>query len=352
MTRYWLAGAAALALMTGAVFAQGMSSDTKTSTTTTSSSTAPAAGSYSSTQTQRSIDSNGDATDKSQTYQSGASGSNASSSSRTTSPDGTQQNTYHEERSSSPSGGSTITKKSSTTIDRWAVPGNAARVFPRGIPGMGWVIRPVARCGGFSRKTLNEGGFHDWHEIRPEGPDRRRIHWLHGFIGGLRQLGHADENHDDRADDDHQQAGNASNILDNDDHDATEPALRGCRPQHSSLCWAKVGIPRPFSAGAWTVRLSRGDAGAIMRTIESAHTQTRYSAVSMRLAAYLDEQSVAMHIVTDTGQTVTVVCPKDSIFAIQRHIEQIGRQCPEIATWRRPDSVRTRLGSRRTGDTR
>ena len=61
--------------------------------------------------------------------------------------------------------------------------------------------------------------------------------------------------------------------------------------------------------------------------------QTRYHATSMELAACLDERYVEMHIGTDTGQDIAVVCEKDSIFAIQRHIEQLGRECPEISTW-------------------
>jgi hypothetical protein len=66
----------------------------------------------------------------------------------------------------------------------------------------------------------------------------------------------------------------------------------------------------------------------------SADAAPRYRAVSMELAAYLDGRYVEMHITTDAGETVSVVCPRDSIFAIQRHIEQIGRDCPEIASWR------------------
>jgi len=54
----------------------------------------------------------------------------------------------------------------------------------------------------------------------------------------------------------------------------------------------------------------------------------------MELAAYLDQRYVEMHIGTDTGQNIAVVCERDSIFAIQRHIEQMGRECPEILTWR------------------
>jgi len=62
--------------------------------------------------------------------------------------------------------------------------------------------------------------------------------------------------------------------------------------------------------------------------------QIRYRAVSMELAAYLDGRYVEMHILADTGQRIAVACDKDSIFAIQRHIEQMGRECPEIATWK------------------
>jgi hypothetical protein len=65
----------------------------------------------------------------------------------------------------------------------------------------------------------------------------------------------------------------------------------------------------------------------------SAETSPRYRAVSMTLAAHLDDHYVEMRIVTDRGETVAVVCPRDSIFAIQRHIERIGRDCPEIASW-------------------
>jgi len=53
----------------------------------------------------------------------------------------------------------------------------------------------------------------------------------------------------------------------------------------------------------------------------------------MELAAYLDRRYVEMRIRTDTGENITVECARDSIFAIQRHIEQMGRDCPEISTW-------------------
>lgn len=65
----------------------------------------------------------------------------------------------------------------------------------------------------------------------------------------------------------------------------------------------------------------------------SLEPSPRYRAVSMELAAYLDGRYVEMHIVTDTGEAVAIVCPRDSIFAVQRHIEKIGRDCPEIASW-------------------
>jgi len=69
--------------------------------------------------------------------------------------------------------------------------------------------------------------------------------------------------------------------------------------------------------------------------MNAPHQPARYRAIAMELAAYLDERTVEMHILTDTGVIVTVACPQDSIFAIQRHIEQIGRDCPEIASWSR-----------------
>lgn len=66
--------------------------------------------------------------------------------------------------------------------------------------------------------------------------------------------------------------------------------------------------------------------------LESA--KIRYCAISMELAAYLDDRYVEMHILTDTGETVAIVCKEDSILAIQRNIEKLAGACPEIATWR------------------
>ena len=59
----------------------------------------------------------------------------------------------------------------------------------------------------------------------------------------------------------------------------------------------------------------------------------RYRAVSMELVANLDARNVEMRILTDAGKTIAVVCPRNSIFAVQKHIEQISKACPEIATW-------------------
>jgi len=63
------------------------------------------------------------------------------------------------------------------------------------------------------------------------------------------------------------------------------------------------------------------------------HATTRYRAVSMELAADLGARNVEMRILTDTGKTIAVVCPRDSIFAVQQHIEKMVKACPEIATW-------------------
>jgi hypothetical protein len=65
----------------------------------------------------------------------------------------------------------------------------------------------------------------------------------------------------------------------------------------------------------------------------------RYLATSMELAAYLDGRYVEMHIRTDIGQNISIVCARDSIFAIQQHIEQMGRECPEISTWQTVSQV-------------
>jgi hypothetical protein len=84
--------------------------------------------------------------------------------------------------------------------------------------------------------------------------------------------------------------------------------------------------------GSWSARESASD---------TTTTPIRYCAVSMELAAYLDDRYVEMHILTDTGQTISVVCESDSIFAVQRHIERLGKDCPEIATWKSAATIPT-----------
>ena len=59
----------------------------------------------------------------------------------------------------------------------------------------------------------------------------------------------------------------------------------------------------------------------------------RFLASSMELAAYLDEQYVEMHIATPDGSSVTVVCNRDSILKIERHIRDLAAECPQIGTW-------------------
>jgi len=73
-----------------------------------------------------------------------------------------------------------------------------------------------------------------------------------------------------------------------------------------------------------------------------APVSLRFRAVSMKFAAYLDAHTVEMHILTDTRQSIAIVCPRDSIFTIQKHIEEMRDACPEIATW--SEEYRIRLG--------
>jgi hypothetical protein len=73
----------------------------------------------------------------------------------------------------------------------------------------------------------------------------------------------------------------------------------------------------------------------------------RYRAVSMELAAYLDGHFVEMHIQTDTGRTICIACLRDSILAVQRHIEQMAQDCPEIATWKPATNAETARGDAR-----
>ena len=84
------------------------------------------------------------------------------------------------------------------------------------------------------------------------------------------------------------------------------------------------GADRP--AGGWDLPQRAGWGPTIAR---------RYGAVAMQLVACLDIRQVELHILTDHGESIVVACPGDSIFAVQQHIAQISRQCPEIAGWTR-----------------
>jgi len=114
MMKSLLAGAAASAMMTGVALAQNMSSDTTISTQTTTTQVIPAPESFSSSRSQKSIDSYGTETETSQTYSNGANGSRATSDTQTIAPDGSQTSTLHDERSVSP-GGDTTTRHTTTT---------------------------------------------------------------------------------------------------------------------------------------------------------------------------------------------------------------------------------------------
>ena len=68
--------------------------------------------------------------------------------------------------------------------------------------------------------------------------------------------------------------------------------------------------------------------------MNASSAQIRFRAVAMQLVADLDGRYVEMHVITETGDAVAIACEKDSIFAVQRHIEQMGRECPEISSWK------------------
>ena len=72
-----------------------------------------------------------------------------------------------------------------------------------------------------------------------------------------------------------------------------------------------------------------------------APVSLRFRAVAMEFAAYLDAHTVEMQILTDTGQNIAIVCPRDSFFTIQKQIAEMREACPEIATW--SEEYRNRL---------
>lgn len=118
MTKHWLAGAAAFAMMTGVAFAQSVStesSSTQSKTITTAPAPVPAVGTFNSYETRQNTDTNGTATDTSKTFESGPAGSKATSNSRIMSRDGSEQTTSHDTRTDVPGVGTTINKSSTTT---------------------------------------------------------------------------------------------------------------------------------------------------------------------------------------------------------------------------------------------
>lgn len=71
--------------------------------------------------------------------------------------------------------------------------------------------------------------------------------------------------------------------------------------------------------------------------------QFRFRAVSMELAAQLEDRRVDMLVVTADGTTIAVECANDAILKIQEHIAQILRQCPEIGRWAAGTADETRF---------
>jgi hypothetical protein len=120
MTRYWLSGIGALAMMAGPAFAQGLPTDiTNSQTTTTTTAVAPPVGTYSTSKSQKIIDSNGVETQKSESYVSGVDGVRSSSNTQTVAPDGSVLSATHEDRTTVPTGETTTTSTTtSTTTDQ------------------------------------------------------------------------------------------------------------------------------------------------------------------------------------------------------------------------------------------
>ncbi len=113
MTKFLFASVTAFALMTSATFAQSTTSETTNSTTTTVVPAAPVVESYSTSKTQKIIDSNGTEINKNQSYTTGVNGTSASTSTQTVAPDGSKTSTSHEERRIP--GDSTTSRTTTTT---------------------------------------------------------------------------------------------------------------------------------------------------------------------------------------------------------------------------------------------
>ena len=111
MTGYWLASAAAFAMISGVAFAQDAPGTTTETQSTTTTNSAPVIGNYSASRTQKTIDANGNEIKKSETYESGNGGTSTRSSVQTNAPDGSSMNTYRREQSNTTTGTTPTTTK-------------------------------------------------------------------------------------------------------------------------------------------------------------------------------------------------------------------------------------------------
>jgi hypothetical protein len=99
MTKSWMAGVAALAVMTAPALAQSLSSESETRTQTTTSTVAPAPiGTYDQQKTEKIVDGNGTVIERSQTYSNNGAATVNTTSARRVMPDGTEKTYQHEER--------------------------------------------------------------------------------------------------------------------------------------------------------------------------------------------------------------------------------------------------------------
>ncbi len=132
MTRYWLASAVALAVMTGSAAAQivypGTTSQT-TTTTTVPGYVAPAPiypapvvvapvsppPGYAVSKTERIVQGNGTVIDQTQSYRNGPGGTSTMTTTRTVAPDGSQSTSWREEWTGTQPADATVTRRTVTT---------------------------------------------------------------------------------------------------------------------------------------------------------------------------------------------------------------------------------------------
>jgi hypothetical protein len=73
--------------------------------------------------------------------------------------------------------------------------------------------------------------------------------------------------------------------------------------------------------------------------VKASPLSIRLRAVAMQLFADPDGRNVEMHIVTDRGQTLVVACQNESLFAMQRALQQFNQDIPDISEWTPSDAV-------------